>query len=431
MGLARRLQARGFRVEFWGEPGSRNLVRTQRFEHYELQEAWYCHERLLPPGWPSLLARPAAAAAMLRSLRSRKRGTAAALTRFEQSLDRQLARSCPVLVILDSMLAAYLPLLHKRRVNCVLLQDKPLPLPDPLVPPPTSSLVPSNTWWGRADVRLRWGYEHVGALRRAIGSGLLGMLGAYTSEQLLKHIRSNAAHECSVMRPYRRVSYDLHYEGAQEWVLGTPEDDFRRLAPLPAHIRYIGPCVDLERIQARSTAVNAAETERMIYVSMGTTVPRWNSDLPLLRRIIEAFGGVRGVRLAIASGNARARAALRNDFPNVHISAYLPQLSMLERADLAITHAGANAFRECIATGTAMLAFPREFDQPGNAARVMYLGLGLRGSRRFDCPQSIREKGMRVLQDTRYTERARELKATVERLEPLLLESALRAVVRV
>ena len=44
-----------------------------------------------------------------------------------------------------------------------------------------------------------------------------------------------------------------------------------------------------------------------------------------------------------------------------------------------ITHGGANSVKECIFFGVPMLVFPLSFDEPGNAARVKYHGLGLNG----------------------------------------------------
>jgi UDP:flavonoid glycosyltransferase YjiC (YdhE family) len=417
LGVARRLQARGFRVEFWGGAGSRNLVRGQKFEHFELQDVWYCHERLL---------RAEKNCGTLRGLRARKSDTESALERFERSLDAQLARRTPDLVILDSMVVAYFPLLRKRGLKCVLLQDKPLPISDALVPPPTSSLIPWDTPWGRASVRARWMCETVGAAGRWIGSRALGALGAYTSEHLLECIERRVGSGAGNTRARRWVGYDLHFEGMDEWILGNASQDFPRRSPLPAHVRYIGPCVDFERVQMSAAHSRPRDARHLIYVSMGTTVPRWNSDLPLLRRLMEAFGGVPGVQVAIAAGNARARAVLRTSFENIHVAAYLPQIVMLQMADLAVVHCGANAFRECIATATPMLAFPRDYDQPGNAARAVHLGIGLRGSRRLDTARAIREKALRLLSDAHCSTRVRELQIAAKQSEPALLDDALR-----
>jgi zeaxanthin glucosyltransferase len=51
-------------------------------------------------------------------------------------------------------------------------------------------------------------------------------------------------------------------------------------------------------------------------------------------------------------------------------------LRLLDRAALAITHAGLNTVLECIARGVPMVCIPVTNDQPGIARRVEWLGLG-------------------------------------------------------
>ena len=55
---------------------------------------------------------------------------------------------------------------------------------------------------------------------------------------------------------------------------------------------------------------------------------------------------------------------------------YAPQLELLQKASLCITHAGLNTALESIAHGVPMLAIPITNDQPGVAARIQHHGLG-------------------------------------------------------
>jgi UDP:flavonoid glycosyltransferase YjiC (YdhE family) len=65
--------------------------------------------------------------------------------------------------------------------------------------------------------------------------------------------------------------------------------------------------------------------------------------------------------------------------PRIRLVAQAPQLQLLERADVFVTHAGFSSVREALCHGVPMLMFPCRLDQPGNAARAVSLGLGLRG----------------------------------------------------
>ena len=58
------------------------------------------------------------------------------------------------------------------------------------------------------------------------------------------------------------------------------------------------------------------------------------------------------------------------------IDEYAPQLELLEKATLMITHAGMNTTMECVKNGVPMVAIPVANDQPGVAARIAWTGAG-------------------------------------------------------
>ncbi|MDG0791547.1 hypothetical protein OMP38_12195 [Cohnella ginsengisoli] len=57
---------------------------------------------------------------------------------------------------------------------------------------------------------------------------------------------------------------------------------------------------------------------------------------------------------------------------------YVPQLEMLRRADVFITHAGMNSVHEGLWHGVPLLMVSMGPDQPAVAARIKALGAGLR-----------------------------------------------------
>jgi MGT family glycosyltransferase len=61
---------------------------------------------------------------------------------------------------------------------------------------------------------------------------------------------------------------------------------------------------------------------------------------------------------------------------NAIIVSTAPQIELLKRASLCITHAGLNTVLEALAQGVPIVAIPIAFDQPGVAARVAYHGVG-------------------------------------------------------
>jgi MGT family glycosyltransferase len=61
---------------------------------------------------------------------------------------------------------------------------------------------------------------------------------------------------------------------------------------------------------------------------------------------------------------------------NVIVVATAPQLDLLKRADLCITHAGLNTALEALGQGVPLLAIPIGYDQPGVAARIAHHHVG-------------------------------------------------------
>jgi UDP:flavonoid glycosyltransferase YjiC (YdhE family) len=54
-----------------------------------------------------------------------------------------------------------------------------------------------------------------------------------------------------------------------------------------------------------------------------------------------------------------------------------PQLELLKRATVCITHAGLNTALESLAQGVPQLAIPITYDQPGVAARIAHKKTGV------------------------------------------------------
>ncbi len=424
MGLARRLQSRGYAVEFWADRYAEPLVRAQGFAFFELKSLWHSFESFLPTGPVGTSFHIGMLRSALRARRNRRRALPGALALFERSLQKGMARGVPRLAIFDPFLAAYHPFFKARGVRCIVLCDKPLPQYDPIVPPPVSRVVPGSHAVGRVRVAAAWARLRLHSLVQLACVRLLSLIGGYSPLQLVEAIGRRTGMRSDLQRVRRRVGYDLQFPGLEEWVLGAPETDFPRARALPAHIRYIGPCVDLARVEVLAP-VGGRPADSLVYVSVGTAMPTWNSDVRLLTRILIALRDVPHLRIIVSTGNPRAREALAACAANVEVYESVPQLGVLRQADLAITHGGANTFRECIATQTPLLVFPRSYDQPGNAARAVYLGIGLMGSRRFDSSSAIRGKVLRILHRESFRQRLRDLHDRVESCENRLLERAI------
>ena len=125
-----------------------------------------------------------------------------------------------------------------------------------------------------------------------------------------------------------------------------------------------------------------------------------------LRRVISTFANRAGYSLIVSAGDGLLASQLQPPgISNVLVTPYVPQMEVLQRCAAMITHGGANSIKECILSGVPMVVYPLRADQPGNSARVVYHGLGLRGSVRRDRVDTILRKVEQVIGDHAFHER--------------------------
>lgn len=126
-------------------------------------------------------------------------------------------------------------------------------------------------------------------------------------------------------------------------------------------------------------------TGRIVYCSLGSRPDlEWETSRRFFEVVIQAISQRPEFHLLLSTGGDVAlERQLNCAAPNIFISPWLPQLEVLDRSIIAITHGGLNTIKECILMGVPMLVFPVLRDQFSGAARVEQLRLGMRGDIRY------------------------------------------------
>ncbi len=83
-----------------------------------------------------------------------------------------------------------------------------------------------------------------------------------------------------------------------------------------------------------------------------------------------------------------------------------PQLKLLGKAALCVSHAGLNTVLEALTAGVPQVAIPVAYDQFGVAARIKFHGLGLFAQLEEATPEHIAFLMRQVLEDPSYRTRA-------------------------
>jgi len=152
--------------------------------------------------------------------------------------------------------------------------------------------------------------------------------------------------------------------------------------------------------------------KRLILCSFGTIEPNDSTVIfSFIRKLIQV-SLKRSYILVIALKAKREDILKLTVKGDVYIFNFVPQLQVLKEADLFITHGGLNSIREAINAEVPMLVYPvhPEFDPIGNAARIVYHRLGLRGNAATDIDDEIDAKVNELLSNPLYKKNIQELR---------------------
>jgi MGT family glycosyltransferase len=168
---------------------------------------------------------------------------------------------------------------------------------------------------------------------------------------------------------------------------------------------FVGPSV-LPRNDLGDFPLEQLEDKPVLLISLGTTP--MNQQPAFYKACFEAFRDSRW-QVVMACGKGLDPATLGPAPSNVLVRQRVPQLEVLARARVFLTHGGMNSTMEGLWHGVPLAVFPQFGDQPLNASRVSELGLGATLSARDALdPKVLRETIERLDTDPGYRSRLSE-----------------------
>jgi zeaxanthin glucosyltransferase len=201
--------------------------------------------------------------------------------------------------------------------------------------------------------------------------------------------------------------------------------DFPRLA-LPDNFYYAGPFVDEAARPTVEFPWSRLDDRPLIYASLGTGRER---DPAVFRLIAEACMGC-NVQLVVSLGGRHSPGILDELPGSALVVNYAPQLELLKKSAIVITHGGLNTALETLVEGKPMIVIPKAFDQPAVAARLQWLGVAEVLSIENLSVQRLRLALSKVLNEPGYRSAAREVQDKIRSIHGLeraadLIEEAL------
>ncbi|MEZ4726480.1 MAG: glycosyltransferase [Caldilineaceae bacterium] len=169
--------------------------------------------------------------------------------------------------------------------------------------------------------------------------------------------------------------------------------------------KFVGPSLAPSRITQQTTMnfpFDQLNGDPLIYISLGTVF----NELPdFYRACFVAFADA-PYQIVMAIGNHIERSQLGESPANFIISDFVPQLAILARAALFITHGGMNSANEGLRYGVPLLVVPQRGDQYMVAGRVAELGAGLPLLTPEATPARLRKTVDQMLAEPRFTQGA-------------------------
>ncbi len=135
---------------------------------------------------------------------------------------------------------------------------------------------------------------------------------------------------------------------------------------------FNGPSID--RIQGASDFnLSIVGDRKLVYIALGSI----NTDfIDFYKTCIKAFSGT-DYYVCMSIGKKCDISQLGDIPQNFLVKSFLPQLEILKRADVFVTHAGFNSVNEALYFGVPMLALPQINDQHVVAKQITAMQLGM------------------------------------------------------
>lgn len=338
---------------------------------------------------------------------------------WADAFDKLVRTAEPDMMLVDSPYTFFALSLYKHKLPFGILESM-MPLDRaPDCPPFDTDYVPTGTWLSRIICALHWWRYFC---KRAI-YGYIGIRADMSRRFVLKTAQRAGVNPAT-------ISFDRYFHvglrDVPELILSPKKLDFPR--EYRANQYHVLISSNIERQEANSdyrfskrfaALVDARKHAKpLIYCSLGTAAWRYPGAERFLHQVVRAAEGS-SWNLLMAVGVDFDIEKFQNLPSNIVVFQHVPQLQVLRFTDLMITHGGMNSISECLRLGVPMLVYPgtRQIDQAGNAARVVYHRIGLKGTMSTETAKGIAAKVKKIL-GPGFQKRYGSTKITIDPMAP-------------
>jgi len=172
----------------------------------------------------------------------------------------------------------------------------------------------------------------------------------------------------------------------------------------PAYLHFVGRVLD-DTPQDPSFSFEAVKGRKLIYVSLGTLN---NQDPSLFHDCVGAFRDSQYYVL-ISTGKGTDPASFGGLPENIAVYSWVPQLDVLRRADMFITHGGLGSILDGLYFGLPLLMVPQQGEQMLNSMRAAELKAGVVLNKNIVSVDSLRWYSNRLLNEPEFKTQAQKI----------------------
>lgn len=173
--------------------------------------------------------------------------------------------------------------------------------------------------------------------------------------------------------------------------------------------KFIGPSIT-NRQELTNFEIENLNNKKVVYISLGTVA---NENLNFYKDCLKALGNRDDLINIMCIGDKIDIKQLGTIPQNFKIYNYVPQLEVLKKTDIFITHGGMNSANEGLYYGIPLIVVPQYGDQILIGKRISELNLGINLYNNTSCI-TISESLNKILNDSSYKENVKKMSKSLK-----------------
>jgi MGT family glycosyltransferase len=172
---------------------------------------------------------------------------------------------------------------------------------------------------------------------------------------------------------------------------------------------FVGPSLQTQRYSSDDFPLERLNRRPLLYISLGTA---FNKQVEFYKQCFNAFGQSEW-QVVLAHGQQIDPAELKDVPANFIVAPHVPQLEVLTRTNVFVSHGGMNSTMESLNAGVPLVVVPQMVEQEVTARRVRELGLGLALKTEELSAEQLRGAVEQVAHDSGFRERVKEMQQQI------------------